>query len=468
MLISGKMKTTEKQIPVENPYTGEIIDYVSHATKDDVLSAAEIAEQGWQQCRNLSRFERANILIKAADIVKNRRSEFAKMIVTEAGKTITQAWKEVDRCINTLTLSAEEAKRHNGETIPFDAYEGSENRQGYYTKEPLGIIAAITPFNDPLNLVAHKIGPAVACGNSILLKPSELAPFSAIKLCEVMLEAGYPEQALSVLTGDAETGSAIVSLPKVRMVSFTGGIETGKAIIKTAGLKKYAMDLGGNAPVIILEDCDLEKAVEGCVSGSFWAAGQNCIGSQRLLIEKGIYDDFRDAFISQTKAMTVGNPMDEATDMGPMITENAAIRAQSWVNKAVEEGANLLYGNDRDKSLFSPTVLDNVPLHSKVLCDEVFAPIVNFVAIENMDEAIMIANRPEYSLHAGIFTKDLERALSAADRIEASGIMINDSSDYRFDAMPFGGFKYGGLGREGVRFAMDEMSQTKVICFNRG
>ncbi len=332
----------------------------------------------------------------------------------------------------------------------------------------MGIIAAITPFNDPLNLVAHKIGPAIACGNSILLKPSELAPLSAIKLCKVMLEAGYPQDALGVLTGDAETGSALVSLPKVRMVSFTGGVTTGEAIIKTAGLKKYAMDLGGNAPVIVLADCDMTLAVEACVSGSFWAAGQNCIGSQRLLIEKRIYDDFKDEFIKQTNEMVVGDPMNEATDMGPMISEDAAIRAQSWANEAIAEGANLLYGNERDKSLYGPTVLDNVALNSKVLCNEVFAPIVNLVPVENMNEAIEIANRPEYSLHAGIFTKDLERALSAADEIEASGIMINDSSDYRFDAMPFGGYKYGGLGREGVRFSMDEMSQTKVICFNRG
>lgn len=449
MLMFGKTLTTEKQIAVTNPYTGEIIDYVSHATKEDVLSAGKMAEQGWLKSRKLSRYQRSAILLKAAGIVKERKIDFAKLIVTEAGKTITQAYKEVDRCINTLTLSAEEAKRHNGETIPFDSYEGSENRQGYFTKEPLGIIAAITPFNDPLNLVAHKIGPAIACGNSILLKPSELAPLSAIKLCKVMLEAGYPQDALGVLTGDAETGSALVSLSKVRMVSFTGGVTTGEVIIKTAGLKKYAMDLGGNAPVIVLADCDMALAVEACVSGSFWAAGQNCIGSQRLLIEKGIYDDFKDEFIKQTKEMIVGDPMNEATDMGPMISEDAAIRAQSWANEAIAEGANLLYGNERDKSLYGPTVLDNVTLNSKVLCNEVFAPIVNLVPVENMNEAIEIANRPEYSLHAGIFTKDLERALSAADEIEASGIMINDSSDYRFDAMPFGGYKYGGLGQIG-------------------
>ncbi|MBL4603393.1 MAG: aldehyde dehydrogenase family protein [Emcibacteraceae bacterium] len=468
MLINGKTLKTEKQIPIMNPYSGDIIEYVSCATHDDVLMAANIADQGWKKSRKLSRYQRSTILSKAATIVKERRKDFAVLIVTEAGKTITQAYKEVDRCINTLTLSAEEAKRHQGETISFDSYEGSENRQGYFTREPLGIIAAITPFNDPLNLVAHKIGPAMACGNSILLKPSELAPLSAIKLCKVMLEAGYPQDALGVLTGDAETGRALVGLPKVRMISFTGGIETGTAIIKTAGLKKYAMDLGGNAPVIVLGDCDLEKAVESCVSGSFWAAGQNCIGAQRLLIEKSIYDDFKDAFIKMTQSMIVGDPMKEATEMGPMITEAAAIRAQEWVTNALEEGANLLCGNDRDKSLFAPTVLDNVPANSQVLCDEVFAPIVSLVAVENISEAIEIANEPEYSLHAGIFTKDLECALTAADAIEASGIMINDSSDYRFDAMPFGGYKLGGLGREGVKFAIEEMSQTKVICFNRG
>ena len=468
MPLLGKSVIGDVQIPVINPFTGENIGAVPLATPDDVTLAGRIAAEGAIESRSLSKFQRSKILFTAAESIKGRRDEFARLIVMEAGKTITQACKEVDRCINTLTLSAEEAKRHNGETIPFDSYEGSENRQGYFTRNPLGMIAAITPFNDPLNLVAHKIGPAVACGNSILLKPSELTPFSAIELCKVICDAGYPQQAICVLTGDAETGGAIVSIPEVRMVSFTGGLETGTAIIKTGGLKKYAMDLGGNAAVIVLDDCDLTQAVEACVSGSFWAAGQNCIGAQRLLIEKNIYDEFCDAFVTLTQTMIVGDPMNEATDMGPMITEGAAIRAQSWANDAIADGARLLCGNVREGSLYAPTVLDSVPNEAKILCHEVFAPIVSLVAVDNLDEAISIANRPDYSLHAGIFTGNLEKALSAADRLEAGGVMINDTSDYRFDGMPFGGYKLGGLGREGVRFAMDEMSQPKVVCFNRG
>lgn len=468
MLILGKSVLGEIDIPVINPFTGEDIGSVPLATPEDVIVAGQIVMQGARECGSLSKLQRSRILFTAAESIKIRRDEFARMIVMEAGKTITQARKEVDRCINTLTLSAEEAKRHNGETIPFDSYEGSENRQGYFTRNPLGMIAAITPFNDPLNLVAHKVGPAVACGNSILLKPSELTPFSAIELCKVILEAGYPQQAICVLTGDAETGRAIVSIPEVRMVSFTGGLETGTAIIRAGGLKKYAMDLGGNAAVIVLDDCDLTQAVESCVSGSFWAAGQNCIGAQRILIEKKIYKKFCDAFVTLTQSMIVGDPMNEATDMGPMITEGSAIRAQSWVNDAISEGARLLCGNERDRSLYTPTVLDSVPSASKILCHEVFAPIVSLVMVDGLDEAIGIANEPDYSLHAGIFTGNLEKALSAADRLEAGGVMINDTSDYRFDGMPFGGYKLGGLGREGVRFAMEEMSQPKVVCFNRG
>ena len=467
MFLHGKSLLSENSISVTNPYTGDVIGSVPSATAQDVEIAGNAVLDGFLETRLLSRNKRSQILLAASQKIRNRKEEFAKLIVSEAGKTITQARKEVDRCINTLMLSAEEAKRHLGENIPFDSFEGSENRQGYFTKDPLGVIAAITPFNDPLNLVAHKLGPAIACGNSVLLKPSELTPFSAIELCKVIIETGYPQNALGVITGDANAGKALVTLPQVRMISFTGGMETGEAIIKSAGLKKYAMDLGGNAPVIVLKDCDLDEAVDACVSGSFWAAGQNCIGTQRILIEKEIYKKFRDKFVAKTRDMKVGNPMDENIDMGPMISEDAAKKAQNWVTQATQQGAKLLYGNKRDGAVFSPTVLEDVPENANVLCHEVFSPIVSLIPVPNFDVAVKIANKTEYSLHAGIFTNNLELALSAADLLEAGGVMINDSSDYRFDAMPFGGYKVGSLGREGVRFAMDEMSQPKVICFKR-
>lgn len=371
------------------------------------------------------------------------------------------------RCINTLKLSAEEAKRGAGEIIPFDAYAGSENRMGWFTREPLGIILAITPFNDPLNLVAHKLGPAIAGGNSVILKPSELAPLSALDLVNVLIEAGLPSEVVTPVVGGPDLGEALVSTRAIRMISFTGGFKTGDAISRLAGLKRLAMDLGGNAPVIVMADAAFDQAVESCVSGAFWAAGQNCIGTQRILIERPIYDAFRAAFVVQTAALRAGNPQNEATDVGPMITEAAARRAEALVASAIDAGARLLTGHRREGALYAPTVLESVPHDAALWCEEAFAPVVTLEPFDSFDEAIDLANAVDFSLHAGIFTSSLALALEASSRIEAGGVMVNDSSDYRFDAMPFGGFKYGSLGREGVRFAYEDMTQPRVVCINR-
>jgi len=454
-----------KHIDIIDPTTGEVIDFVPITSKEEVESIGYIVKQAALQCRSLSRFKRSDILAETAKLIALEKHLFATLITQETGKTITQSYKEVDRCINTFQLAAEEVKRHIGEQIPFDSYHGAENRQGYFTREPLGVIVAITPFNDPLNLVAHKLAPAIAAGNSILLKPSELAPLSAIKLKQLIVRAGFPENAIAIVTGDAITGRALVSLPYVRMVSFTGGITTGEAIVKAGGLKKYAMDLGGNAPVIVLADCDLDQAVEACVLGSFWAAGQNCIGTQRIIIEDEIYDTFKQKLLDNVKLMKVGDPMDPEVDMGPMISEQAAKAAQEKVNLAVQTGAKVLCGHTREGAFYQPTVLENVSRDAQVLSDEVFGPIVSLIKVNHFEQALTLANEPDYSLHAGIFTNDLAKAQKAIKALEFSGVMINDSSDYRFDAMPFGGYKYGGLGREGVKFAMQEMSQTKTVCF---
>lgn len=338
--------------------------------------------------------------------------------------------------------------------MPFDAYEGSESRQGWFTREPLGLILAITPYNDPLNLVAHKLGPAIAGGNAVILKPSELAPLSALKLVQYLTDAGLPEAVVSVATGGAELGKALVAVRDVRMVSFTGGFATGEQIAKGAGLKKLAMDLGGNAPVLVLKDCDLEATVESCVSGAFWAAGQNCIGTQRILVDASIYEAFRQRFVALTQAMVLGDPGLRETDMGPMISEAAARHIEERVNQALQGGARLLCGHKRQGANYAPTVLEGVDHSSRLWREEVFAPVVMLAPFEDIEQAVALANAPEYSLHAGVFTRDLSLALSLAKRIEAGGVMINDSSDYRFDAMPFGGSKYGSLGREGCSSPM--------------
>ncbi|RUX03597.1 aldehyde dehydrogenase family protein [Mesorhizobium sp. M2A.F.Ca.ET.037.01.1.1] len=464
-LHAGKVVDT---VSVHSPYEGYLIGVV------DVTDAAEIhellarARRGAEISRNLPRHQRATILEGAAQIIESRRDAFAKMIVREAGKTIVQARKEVLRSVNTLKLSAEEAKRNAGEIVPFDAYAGSEQRQGWFTREPLGIITAITPYNDPLNLVAHKLGPAIAGGNAVLLKPSNLTPFSAINLVGVLVEAGLPQEVVTVVHGDRELVSALVSAREVRMVSFTGGFATGEVISRNAGLKKLAMELGGNAPVIVMEDCDFDKAVEGCVSGAFWAAGQNCIGAQRILVQAELYARFRNAFIEGTNKLKAGDPSREETDVGPMISQQVAERTEAAVNEAIAAGAKLLCGHFREGSLYHPTVLEGTPTTCLLWHEEAFAPVVMLAPFDTLDEAIGMANLPEYSLHAGIFTSNLSVALEAANKLDAGGVMINDSSDYRFDAMPFGGFKYGSMGREGVRFAYEEMTQPKVVCINRG
>ncbi|MDH4559050.1 aldehyde dehydrogenase family protein [Pseudomonas sp. BN417] len=453
-------------IDVFNPFDGSQVGSVPRLGVADVPGLLEQARAGVRTCAALPRHRRARILEDAARLVERDAVAFAGLIVAEAGKTLRQAEKEVKRCINTLKLSAEEARRNAGEVVPFDSYEGSESRQGWFTREPLGLIVAITPYNDPLNLVAHKLGPAIAGGNAVLLKPSELAPLSACKLVDCLREAGLPESVVTIATGGAELGKALTAAREVRMISFTGGFVTGENIARNAGLKKLAMDLGGNAPVLVLEDCELEATVESCVSGAFWAAGQNCIGTQRILVQASIYEAFRERFVALSQALVVGDPSCRKTDVGPMITEQAARNAEQVVTEALAEGARLLCGHRRQGTLYAPTVLERVSHESRLWCHEVFAPVVVLEPFDSLDEAVALANEPEYSLHAGIFTADLKRALGAAKRIEAGGVMINDSSDYRFDAMPFGGFKYGSLGREGVRFAYEDMTQPKVVCIN--
>ncbi len=468
MQISALKETLSvDEIVVSNPFDASIVGIVPETKADSLNALLDRAKRGAQIARSLPRHERSAILERAAAAVEAYKEEFALLIVREAGKTITQARKEATRCVNTLKLSAEEAKRNAGEIVPFDSYAGSEARQGWYTREPLGLITAITPYNDPLNLVAHKLGPAIAGGNAVLLKPSELTPLSAIKLVDALIESGLPEEVITVAIGGAELGKALVSAKDVRMVSFTGGFATGEAIARNAGIKKLAMDLGGNAPVIVMENSNFDAAVEGCISGAYWAAGQNCIGTQRILVQRPIYEKFKAEFVSQTKRLKTGNPLEANTDVGPMISEKAVVRAAAMVDQAIEAGAKLLFGHTPVGNLYPPTILENVPAACDAWNEEIFAPIVILQPFDELSDAIKLANTPEYSLHAGIFTNDLDAALDAASQIDAGGIMINDSSDYRFDAMPFGGFKYGSMGREGVRFAYEDMTQPKVVCINR-
>lgn len=467
MLIGGRWKDSGEKIEVRDPWDGSVIDTVPSATAADMDEAISAAVEGYRVSREIPVHERVRILRRAADIVEAGAEEFAVTIAREGSKTIREARGEVRRAVQTMTISAEEARRVSGETIPFDTNPGSENRLGYYFRFPIGVIAAITPFNDPLNLVAHKLGPAIAGGNSVVLKPATVTPLSAIKLCEALVEAGLPDNVLNVVTGHgAKIGGDLVTDPRVRMISFTGGVEAGRQIAGKAGLKKIGMELGSNTPVIVCADCDLEKAVELSVSGAFWAAGQNCIGVQRIYIEKEIYRKFETLFVSRTRQYKVGPKLEEDCDMGPMITEGEARRIESWVKEAVGKGAKVLTGGVRKGAVYEPTVLSEVPAGSKVDREEVFAPTVNLYPVEDLDEAIARANDVDFGLHAGIFTRDVEKAFRAIKELDVGGVMVNDSSDYRVDLMPFGGVKNSGLGREGIKFALQEMTEPRVVCFN--
>ncbi|MFC4076820.1 aldehyde dehydrogenase family protein [Salinithrix halophila] len=456
----------KRWIDVRDPQDNSLIESVPAASAEEMHQALEEAAAGAGIAANMAVHERMAILHRAADLIQERTETFAVTIAREGSKTIREARKEARRCVDTLRLSAEEARRINGETISFDQSPGSENRMGYYGRFPVGLIGAITPFNDPLNLVAHKAGPAVAAGNAILIKPSSLTPLSALLLAKTLEEAGLPSGVCTVVTGHgSEVGDVLVRDPAVRMISFTGGVEAGEAITRKAGLKKLSMELGSNSPVIVLDDADLEEAVASTVSGAFWAAGQNCLGVQRVYVQSGLFDAFAEAFLRRVRTYRIGDKLSEETDMGPLITEGEALRVERWVDEALHKGARLLAGGKRDGAFYAPTVLMDVPDHCQLAREEIFGPVVSLYRVKDLDEGIREANRSPYGLQAGIFTRDLEKSFRMIREARVGGVMVNDSSDYRIDAMPFGGTKMSGLGREGVRFAIEEMTETKVVCF---
>lgn len=468
MYFDGQWIDHPRRMPVFDPQDGTQVDTVPMATAADMERAVSAAVAGAERARCMPVHQRIALLSGAASWVAEHHETYAHTIAREGIKTIREARKEASRCADTLCISAEEARRVTGETIPFDQRPGSEHRFGYYTREPLGIVGAITPFNDPLNLVAHKIGPAIASGNAIIVKPHSETPLSALLLAEAFDQTGLlPRAVLQVITGrGSEIGDVLVTDPRVRMVSFTGGLHTGEAISHKTGLKKLAMELGSNSPVIVMPDADLDLAVAANVSGAFWAAGQNCLHVQRLLIHDAIYDQFTPRFIARAEAYRVGDKLDETTDMGPLINEAAARRVEAMVHEALEAGATLLTGGRRHGTFFEPTVLENVPATCLLAREEVYGPVTTLFRFRTLDEAIEASNSVNYGLQAGIFTRDLQTAFRAAAELHCGGVMVNESTDYRIDAMPFGGVKGSGLGREGIKFAVHEMTEPKVVCFN--
>lgn len=466
MLIDGAWVPGVERLEVRDPQDGALVDTVPQASASDMLAAIAAAVPAADAARQMPTYRRMQILTAAAARVEADAEAFARRIAREGVKTIREARKEVSRCVDTLRLSAEEARRVGGQTLRFDQRAGNDSRHGYWLREPLGIIGAITPFNDPLNLVAHKLGPAIAAGNAVILKPDSKTPLSGVALVAALVEAGAPPGLVQVVTGrGAEVGDVLVTDPRVRMISFTGGTEVGEAIVRRAGLKRIGMELGSNCPVLVMDDADLAAAVAACVSGAFWAAGQNCLHVQRLLVHEAVYERFRDDFVVAAAAYRVGDKLDETTDMGPLISVAAAERVEARVREAIAAGARLLTGGTRDGAFFAPTVLEGVPDTVSLACDEIYGPVTVLQPVADLEQAISRANGVDYGLQAAIFTSSLASAHRAIAGLRAGGVMVNDSTDFRIDAMPFGGTRRSGLGREGVRFAVEEMTETKVVCF---
>ncbi|MFA1511918.1 MULTISPECIES: aldehyde dehydrogenase family protein [Priestia] len=465
LYVNGEWETTAEKMEVLNKYTQQPAAEISVATKDDVNKAVASAKAALK--KDFSPYERYQVLMKAAELLLSRQEEFAEILATEVGKSIRESRGEVERAATTLQISAEEAKRIHGEGVPVESAQGSENRMAFTVKVPVGVVAAITPFNVPINLVCHKLGPAIAAGNSVVLKPAEVTPICALKLAELMEEAGLPKGRLQVLTGDgAEIGEWLLENQDVNMFTFTGSPRVGELIRSKAGLRKVSLELGNNSATVVHKDADLEKAASLISQKSFNNAGQVCISVQRIYVHTNIYTAFVNKLKEKTEKLVVGNPMDEQTDIGPMIRLKEAERVEEWVKEAVEEGAKIELGGKRDGAFYLPTILTNVNDEMKVCRQEVFGPVVAIAQYDEIDEVISKVNDSDYGLQAGLFTNDLQFAMKAAREIEVGGLIVNDASAYRVDHMPYGGVKKSGNGKEGPKYAIEEMTEERIIVLN--
>lgn len=472
MLIHGQWRgssgevSSAKYIDIRAPYDGRILGRIPEADRIDVEDAIAAADSAFRTTK-LSPYERYEILLKTSTLLNERTEDIARTLALEAGKPIRDARAEVIRAVQTFLISAEEAKRIHGEGVPVEAARGSENRIAFTIRVPVGPICAISPFNFPLNLVAHKVGPAIAAGTSVVLKPASVTPMTAINLGRIMMEAGLPPGYLNIIFGPGNTvGEWLLADPRFALYTFTGSPSVGKHLREATGLRRSILELGSNSAVIVHKDSDIDGAVRACVRAGFAYAGQVCISLQRILLHRDIADAFINKFIPAVEALRLGDPLNEDTDVGPMITEDAAKKADEWIREAVSRGAKLLTGGVRKGNMLKPAVLQNVDREMKVVCHEVFAPVVSIQEYTAIEEAIAMVNDSDFGLQAGIFTSDLNLAFKAAKGLQVGGVMINDTSMYRVDAMPYGGVKQSGIGREGPRYAIEEMTDVKIIVLN--
>ncbi|UFU00187.1 aldehyde dehydrogenase family protein [Radiobacillus kanasensis] len=460
-----RLEDNRQTMTVHNPFNNEKVAELKLATMKDLDDAVAIGFDKFHSVmKAMPAHERADILRRAADLLTEKTEDFATIISNEAGKPIKYSRGEVERSIQVLRFASELAKNITGEVLPMDAAIGGEHRMGLVKREPLGVVGAITPFNFPLNLSLHKLAPAIAAGNTVVFKPAEKTPISAYMLVKLFQEAGLPDGVINLLIGTGEeVGAPLVTHDKVHKISFTGSLPVGKKIKETAGFKKVTLELGSNSPNLLFEDANIDYAATELVKGAFAFSGQVCISAQRIYVHQDIYDSFLESYIQKTKALQIGDPTKEETDIGPMIKEEEAKRAKQWIDDAVDKGATIAVGGERNGSILSPTIMTNVDENMKIIAQEVFAPIVSVIPFNTEKEVIQYSNNSIYGLQAGVFTKDINRALRVADRLEMGGVWINEISTYRQDNHPYGGVKQSGVGKEGIKYAMEDMTQMKFI-----
>ncbi|MFW6129416.1 MAG: aldehyde dehydrogenase family protein [Candidatus Aminicenantaceae bacterium] len=466
LFINGKKEFSENHKEIKNPFDQSLIGKIYFANKSQMENAITAASKTFSKTKKLSSYERGAALEYTSQTINKRREELARSITVASGKPIKSSLGEVDRAVNTFKIASEEAKRINGEIIPLDLSPQTQDRWGLVRRFPVGVIGAITPFNFPLNLVAHKIAPAMASGNTVILRPSSQVSITAILLGEIINETSYPAGGINVVPCGYKVAENLISSDKVKMLTFTGSPSIGWELKKKAYKKKITLELGGNAAVVIEPDANLEYALQRTLLGSFAYSGQICISIQRVFLHEDIYDDFMDKFIEKTKNLRMGNPLDEHTDIGPMINMQAAQKTEEWINEALENEARLLCGGKREGTMFEPTVLINVKPELRISWLEAFSPVAVVYRYKDFTEALKNVNNSIYGLQAGIFTNDLNKAFQAYEMLDVGGVIINDIPTFRIDHMPYGGIKESGFGREGLKYAIEEMTELKLMAVN--
>jgi acyl-CoA reductase-like NAD-dependent aldehyde dehydrogenase len=464
--VDGRWQEEGDLIEIRSPYDGNLIARVTQGRKQHAEAAIAAAVKAFGTTRRLPAFERQRVLRQIAISMTERKEEFARTLCHEAGKPIKAARIEVERAVFTFNVAAEESTRIYGEFLPLDWQEFTAGRWGIVRRFPLGPVAGITPFNFPINLVAHKVAPAIAAGCPMVLKPAPQTPLCSLLLAECVQQAGWPDGGLNVLPLSNEDAGLLVTDDRIKLISFTGSVPVGWDIKRRAGKKKVVLELGGNAAVIVHSDADLSYAADRCVNGGFGYAGQTCISVQRIFVEHSVYGKFTDLLVEGVKKLKSGDPLDESTDVGPLIREGDAIRTINWIDEAVHAGARLLCGGRRNKQVVEPTVLTGTKPDMKVNCQEVFGPVVTVEPYQNFDQALRRVNNSSYGIQAGIFTRDAKLLFQAYEELEVGGVIAGDVPSFRIDHMPYGGVKDSGLGREGLRYAIEEMTEPKLLVMN--